>query len=298
MGFFNNWPFSNLHNLNLDWIVMQIKKLTELTEQIWERVKPVPGGDTSTVTAAQAYGHATDALDTATQAGQSATTANDQIDAHIDDTNNPHNVTTEQIGAEPKISVLDVSHGGTGGYTPTLARANLGARADFTILPVSDGGTGSSTAAGARDALGVNLANIGAEPAFSVLNLDKGGTGATSKAGAQTALGILPYTRYQTTSGLVAGSGSSGAWITYQVEDADKCKLDIVDGAMLINRKRVLVDGAAVPFVGYDNGKIITGAGATNCWIQYYKGDTKVNELLLFSDGTASLNGKKILTES
>ena len=182
MGFFNNWPFSNLHNLNLDWIVMQIKKLTELTEQIWERVKPVPGGDTSTVTAAQAYGHATQALDTATQAGQSAKTANDMIDAHIDDKSNPHSVTAAQVGAEPAFNLLSIAKGGTGAMSPTTARANLGARADFTILPVSDGGTGSSTPEGARSALG-------ARADFTILPVSDGGTGASDALSAVKALG-------------------------------------------------------------------------------------------------------------
>lgn len=164
MGFFNNWPFSNLHNLNLDWIIEQVKKLTVVTDQIWERVKPIPGGDPSTITAAQAYNAASLAQDTADRASQSATTANTSINNHTANKNNPHNVTPQQIGAEPSISVLDVSKGGTGANNPVSARASLGARADFTILPVSDGGTGSSTAAGARDALGITPDNIGALP--------------------------------------------------------------------------------------------------------------------------------------
>lgn len=164
MGFFSNWPFSNLHNLNLDWLIEQVKKLTDVTDHIWDRVKPIDGGDPSTITAAQAYSAASLAQDTADRASQSATTANTSINNHTANKNNPHEVTPQQIGAEPAIGVLDVSKGGTGANNPVAARASLGARADFTILPVSDGGTGSSTAAGARDALGVNLANLGGVP--------------------------------------------------------------------------------------------------------------------------------------
>lgn len=164
MGFFNNWPFSNLHNLNLDWIVMQMKKLTELSEQIWERVKPVPGGDPSTITAAQAYARADDALNAAGRVGAEGAKTSASLTKHVDDHDNPHSVTAAQVGAEPAFSLLDVSKGGTGGFNAVTARANLGARANFTILPVSDGGTGSSTPAGARDALGITPDAIGAVP--------------------------------------------------------------------------------------------------------------------------------------
>lgn len=164
MGFFSNWPFSNLHNLNLDWLVEQVKKLTVVSDQIWERVKPVPGGDQSTITAAQAYEHASTALNSAANVGAEGAKTKAKLNEHTDNHNNPHGVTPEQIGAEPKITLLDVSKGGTGGFNAVTARASLGARADFTILPVSDGGTGSSTAAGARDALGITSDNIGAVP--------------------------------------------------------------------------------------------------------------------------------------
>lgn len=182
MGFFSNWPFSNLHNLNLDWLIEQVKKLTVVTDQIWERVKPIPGGDPSTITAAQAYNAASLAQDTADRASQSASTANTSINNHTANKNNPHEVTPQQIGAEPSISILDISKGGTGANNPVSARASLGARADFTILPVSDGGTGSSTPEGARSA-------IGAKADFDILPVAQGGTGASDALNAVKALG-------------------------------------------------------------------------------------------------------------
>lgn len=214
MGFFSNWPFSNLHNLNLDWIIEQIKNLTDLSNKIWERVKPLPGGDPSTVTAAQAFGAANYAQQTAEQAGASAKTANSAIDAHKANTSNPHQVTAEQVGAEPAFTLLAVAKGGTGGYNPETARASLNARKDFAILPVAEGGTGSSTAAGARDALGA-----------------------------------LAYTKYQTGELLTAASDTS-AWFTYSVGGSQKCQIDMThDGALQVNRKTVLVQGNAVPYI-------------------------------------------------
>lgn len=127
MGFFSNWPFSNLHNLNLDWIVEQVKKLTILSEQIWERVKPFDGGDPGTITPAQAYTTAILAQSTANQANNSAKAADTSIKQHKSDYNNPHNVTASQIGAAPAFDILPVAKGGTGSNTPDGACAALGA---------------------------------------------------------------------------------------------------------------------------------------------------------------------------
>lgn len=235
MGFFNNWPFSNLHNLNLDWIVEQIKKLTDLSNQIWERVKPLPGGDPSTVTAAQAYGAATYAQQAAEQAGASAKTANTAIDAHKADSSNPHKVTAAQVGAEPAFTLLDVAKGGTGGYNPETARASLNARKDFAILPVSDGGTGSSTAAGARSA-------IGAKADFDILPVAQGGTGASDDAGARQNLGIVLYQHYDTGS-MQLGASDNTAWIQFYVGGVNKCQIDLTaDGSLLVNNKKVVTE--------------------------------------------------------
>lgn len=242
MGFFNNWPFSNLHNLNLDWIIEQVKKLTVVSDQIWERVKPVPGGDPSTITAAQAYEHASTALNSAANVGAEGAKTKAKLNEHTDNHNNPHGVTPEQIGAEPKITLLEISKGGTGGFNPVTARASLGARADFTILPVSDGGTGSSTPAGARDALGITPAAIGAKPDFTVLPVAQGGTGAADYAGARQNLGIVLYQRYDTGS-MELGAAANSAWIQFYVNGVKKCQIDLTaDGNLLVNQKRVLTE--------------------------------------------------------
>lgn len=46
-------------------------------------------------------------------------------DNHISNTNNPHNVTTSQIGAEPAFTVLPISKGGTGYNNAPQAASNL-----------------------------------------------------------------------------------------------------------------------------------------------------------------------------
>lgn len=313
MGFFNNWPFSNLHNLNLDWIVMQIKKLTELSEQIWERVKPLPGGDPSTVTAAQAYGAATYAEQAAEQAGQSAKTANAAIDSHKADKNNPHDVTPDQIGAEPKISLLDISKGGTGGFNPVTARANLGARADFTILPVSDGGTGSSTQAGARAALGITPNAIGAVPntggiMTGTISWDTDtpqGIMWTTANGTRFFLRPYPAGNILQLTRTPQGGAESNAWSVN--EHGDICSY----GSQTISR-----DSGNSLFIANrsDTDKTLQfGIGASgttrgiydmthNRWVfGVYDDRVDINipgcTLSLKTDGTALLNGKQISTQ-
>lgn len=264
MGFFSNWPFSNLHNINLDWLIEQVKKLTVVTDQIWERVKPIPGGDPSTITAAQAYNAASLAQDTADRASQSATTANTAINNHTANKNNPHDVTPQQIGAEPAIGILDLSKGGTGADNPASARASLGARADFTILPVSDGGTGSSTPEGARSAIGAKAdfdilpvaqggtgasngadacANIGAKPNFSILPVAQGGTGATDTSGALAALEGLHYVNYSNNASVDTYLGDNNYYhITLYVNRQSVTDLAFLpNGSIQINGKNVTV---------------------------------------------------------
>ena len=90
------------------------------------------------------------------------------LTSHVNNTNNPHNVTFDQI-----TGVLPVANGGTGATTAEEARENLNAASDdhthglntariTGTLPVAKGGTGSSSAAGARTNLGITPSNIGA----------------------------------------------------------------------------------------------------------------------------------------
>lgn len=109
----------------------------------------------------------------------------DELNEHIDNKNNPHGVTAEQLGALTndsltketilnKINVLDIAHGGTGAGTASEALENLGGlpKTDYTAadilaklktvdgsgsgldadlfkgkptIPIANGGTGAST---------------------------------------------------------------------------------------------------------------------------------------------------------
>lgn len=304
MGFFSNWPFSNLHNINLDWIIEQVKKLTVVTDQIWERVKPIPGGDPSTITAAQAYNAASLAQDTADNASQSATAANTSINNHTANKNNPHNVTPQQIGAEPAIGILDVSKGGTGGNNAVTARASLGARADFTILPVSDGGTGSSTPAGARSALG-------ARADFAILPVSDGGTGSNTPEGARAALGAFPSAGGNIGGYINFGNMSNG--LQWTCDDGTIIKLRPYVPANILQLTMTPAGGAEFgPLtidskgnitlsnlaIGIANDGLILKVFDNSCSIIYNKNSATKCTLSLNADGSAMLNGKKILTEA
>lgn len=304
MGFFSNWPFSNLHNLNLDWIIEQVKKLTVVSDQIWERVKPVPGGDQSTITAAQAYEHASTALNSAANVGAEGAKTKAKLNEHTDNHNNPHGVTPEQIGAEPKITLLEISKGGTGGFNPVTARASLGAREDFTILPVSDGGTGSSTPAGARSALG-------ARADFSILPVSDGGTGSNTPDGACAALGAFPRAGGRVDGYIDFGQQSNGlAWTTSDgsvirlrpYAPTNLFQITIArPGASEISTFMMGTDGVITlgnVTLGHDSNMIrywqIEGSSGFSFLVN---GEEKCS-LGFNSDRTITVNGKKILTEA
>lgn len=276
MGFFSNWPFSNLHSLNLDWIVEQVKKLTVVTDQIWERVKPIPGGDPSTITAAQAYNAASLAQDTADRASQSATAANTSINNHTANKNNPHEVTPQQIGAEPAIGILDVSRGGTGGNNAVTARASLGARADFTILPVSDGGTGSNTPDGACAALGAFPKAGGRVDGYIDFGQQSNGLTWTTSDG--TVIRMRPY----------APNNIFQITLAKPNESEISTFMMGTDGAIELGNFSV----------GYDSNRIWYWQLGDSSGFSFKVNGVEKCSLGFKSDGTITVNGKKILTEA
>lgn len=205
MGFFGRlFPYSNLHDLNLDWIMQQIQDLQagsaealaqilaqgisgtefhwsaqsdelivkDAQEQELYRIKwdgdgftlSKDGGTPLTYRVINGTLTAPVINGTSIRAGSAAITGE---------------VT---CGTITPANPVDVAHGGTGATTAAAARANLGAMEDATV-PIAKGGTGSTSAAAARTALGAME--------DATVPISKGGTGATTAAEARTALGAV-----------------------------------------------------------------------------------------------------------
>ncbi len=114
---------------------------------------------------------------------------------HIENKNNPHNVTAEQVGAAAAnhthsitsmSGTLPIEKGGTGATSASAARNALGLGNTTGAVPIANGGTGATTAAAARNALGLGNTK-GAVPVAN------GGTGATTAANARKNLGVPTF---------------------------------------------------------------------------------------------------------
>lgn len=186
--FINGYPYSDTHNLNLDWVIDTLKRIETEMGQLHDGLEiHVTGNDgteiyTFTVKANGIYITRPDGgtpffynFDTQTLYaskfdGQQFLTASGR--------------TTGQFRAGSLVldNALPIAQGGTGATNAEAARNALGAEAAFDILPINKGGTGATSAEAARTALG-------AEAAFEILPVSKGGTGATGVQGHSITMG-------------------------------------------------------------------------------------------------------------
>lgn len=222
MGFFGRlFPYSNLHDLNLDWIMQQIQDLQEGSAEALAQILA------QGVSGTEFHWAATldelivrDAQDselyrikwdgdgfTLTQAGGTPLTyrvSNGTLTAPtVNGTvirGGSAAITGEvTCGTITPANPVDVAHGGTGATTAAAARSNLGAMEDATV-PIAKGGTGATTAAAARTALGAM--------ADATVPVNKGGTGATTAAAARSNLGAMEDATVPVTKG---GTGATSA---------------------------------------------------------------------------------------
>lgn len=229
MGFFGRlFPYSNLHDLNLDWIMQQISDLREGSADALAQILA------QGITGTEFHWSATsnelivrDAQDqelyrilwdgtgfTLTQNGGTPLTyrvSNGTLTAPtVNGTvirGGSAAITGEvTCGTITPSTPVDIAHGGTGAATAAAARTNLGAMEDTTV-PISKGGTSATTAAAARTALGAM--------ADATVPISKGGTNATTAAAACTNLGAVPTSRtvngHALTSNIVITASEVGA---------------------------------------------------------------------------------------
>lgn len=219
MGFFGRlFPYSNLHDLNLDWIMQQIQDLQAGSAEALAQILA------QGVSGTEFHWAATldelivrDAQDqelyrikwdgdgfTLTQAGGTPLT---------------YRVSNGTLTA-PTINGT-VLRGGSAAITGDVAcgsatvagTVTCGTITPSTPVDIAHGGTGATTAAAARTALGAMAAD-------AVIPIAQGGTGATSAAAGLTALGGVPTSRTVNGKALSANISLSAADVDAMPETA------------------------------------------------------------------------------
>lgn len=174
MFFGRQFPYSNLHDLNLDWIISEISSLKEAdAEALAAILEQGVSGDSFKWRAQENTLIVTDNYDaelyrviwdengfTMSRGGGTPVTyrvANGTLTAPTINATalraGSANVTGTVVAGEiHSTTPVAVQYGGTGADNAADARANLGAMADGTV-PISKGGTGATSATAARTAL-------------------------------------------------------------------------------------------------------------------------------------------------
>lgn len=158
--FINGYPYSDTHNLNLDWVIDTLKRIETEMGQLHDGLEiHVTGNDGTEIYTFSVkadgvyitrpdggtpffYNFNTQTLYASKFDGQQILTASGR--------------TTGQFRAGSLVldNALPIAQGGTGATTAAAARAALNAAEAFNVLPISMGGTGATTADAARAALG------------------------------------------------------------------------------------------------------------------------------------------------
>lgn len=189
--FVNGYPYSDTHNLNLDWIINKLKQIEtqmgEITDGLEVHVKDDSGTEVYVFTVKSNgiyitrpdggtpiyYNLATGQLHAPTFDGQSILTATAR--------------TTGQLRAGSLVldTPLPITGGGTGATTATEARTALGAMASDAVVPVTQGGTGATTAGAALTALGgvPTTRTVNTKPLSSDVTLTASDVGAYPSSG-------------------------------------------------------------------------------------------------------------------
>lgn len=239
MFFGRHYPYSNLHDLNLDWIISEISSLKEAdAEALAAILEQGVSGDSFKWRAQENTLIVTDNYDaelyrviwddngfTMSRSGGTPVTyrvANGTLTAPTINATalraGSANVTGTVVAGEIHTTTpLAVQYGGTGADNAADARSNLGAMASDAVIPIAQGGTGATTAAAARTALGAMASD-------AVIPITQGGTGATD---ADSAVGNLGYaiTRKDQASGTLVGLvGGRGTWLVTVLDSGDDTK--------------------------------------------------------------------------
>lgn len=159
---------------------------------------------------------------------------------HVSNTNNPHNVTTSQIGAEPAFTVLPISKGGTGYNNAPQAASNLIYNLPTASSNISSDACEIITGDAGHDPN--NLSNFYKRPVFALWNYIKdkissvlGLTASKYNGTADTAVKLpVAYGAFDMQQGyrLLANITAPGAWndkiCTFDVYEKQAGQIDPV----------------------------------------------------------------------
>lgn len=104
---FESWPFTNFHDLNLDWLIGKWKKLEDNLDDIHDSM------DAAAESATEAAGSANEAADSATEAAGSATDAADSAEEAATTANQLANLTNQVTVNTGRIDALIANAGDT-----------------------------------------------------------------------------------------------------------------------------------------------------------------------------------------
>lgn len=228
MGFFRRFPYSNTHDINLDWIIDQINDLKIASEDALAQLLATGiDGDSFLWT-----------------------TENNTLIIRDSDDTELYRITIDATG----ITLTK------GGGTPLTYGANTG----ILTAPVVNGtqvkgSTGDFTGA----VTGGSFTTNGAVQAGSVVSgtlslgtalpISSGGTGSTTASAALSALGAMPDTKLSTLTPLHVRDGVSGATVTGSHMRADR--LVVVNGQLDLSADKTqsvaILDGLPRPLGDY-----------------------------------------------
>lgn len=152
--FINGYPYSDTHNLNLDWVIDTLKRVETEIGQIRDgleiHVTDTNGVEiyTFTVKANGIYITRTDSGTPFFYNYDSQTLHAPYFDGQSFLVSNGRATGQFKAGSLVLDTALPIAQGGTGATTAAAARTALGAEAAFNMLPISKGGNGNAIAAG------------------------------------------------------------------------------------------------------------------------------------------------------
>ena len=144
----------------------------------------------------------------------------------------------------------------------------------------------------------VNIDTSGNITLAQPLPVAYGGTGARDAATARSNLAALTYAQYEN-GYFQTGASNTSAWLTYFVNGAQKCQLDLTTGGnLMVNQKTVLVSGTALPYASHSQTFSMDSWVDDNAYtLMLRNSGTDTASIALWRGGALTVNGSIVATE-